>query len=213
VLDFSVAPNDDGTFDIHLGHAWEWTSRWFSGFDLSYLDPMSVDSSDTWYVATSGSSIEASADIIGIRSPGPVAFNLVFPVSLNQSLSVSAGGIRDDSNHVSSGQGIGAWSATIRTPRVSPSFDAVVDWVPVSYTYLDYTLTERPIDSVIFNVALYGGMTISALKLGGSSPRIMVGHEWNKVQDAATGDLIVDDAGSHHRFVLSLDPSFAERAA
>jgi len=266
-LDFDVTPNEDGTFDINLAHSWQWTEGWFSGFNLAYLNPLSIEAADTYYVATSGTSIEASADIMGIRGTGPVSFSLaanilynqstikevgyvddgavrwfiindrnimmilprikagvsgrsgmlsarvdaefapVFPVSLKQALSVSSGGPREENVLSSGGQGTGAWSAsasaTFNTPLVSPSFEALVDWVPIAYSYLDYSLAERSIDSVVFNIAVFGGMTIHAVRLGGASPRIMIGYEWNKVRDNATGTFIVDDAGSL-RFKIGL---------
>ncbi len=259
-LDFDVVPNDNGTFDINLAHSWEWADGWFSGFDLAYLNPLSIVSDDTYYVATSGTSLEASADLLGIRGTGPVSFSLAanilyspstinevgyvdaddgryflvndrhielllprikagvsgysgvfsgsfsaefapwFPVSLSQTLSVGTGGPRDEMTHISNGYGMGAWSATasaaMRTTLVSPSFEALVDWVPVAYSYLDYALQEQSLNSIIMNVSVFGGVTINALKLGGSSPRIMIGYEWNKVRDTVAGTLIVDDPGS-----------------
>ena len=264
-LDFEVSPNDNGTLDIFLDHSWTWTTGWFSGFNFAYMNPLSIDESDDLYVATSGTSVEASVDLLGYRWLGPVSFSiagnilfnpsrtkevgyldhgieryflvnerdiqLILPriksgvqvkagrfraevdgelapwlkVLFKQKLSVNTAGPRTETSLDSDGLGTMAWSIrgslSLSTAIALPSVEGSVDMVPIEYSYIalgedgdgNIVPFTTSLDSTMINLAVYGGFSLHGIKLGGSSPRIMIGYAWSGVKDNLTGENILDE--------------------
>ena len=56
-------------------HSWEWGAGFYSGFDLSYLNPQEKYTDATTYSVTSGTVFEVSGDILGWQSPGSRVFS------------------------------------------------------------------------------------------------------------------------------------------
>lgn len=275
-LDFEVSPNENGTFDVFLDHSWTWNTGWFSGFDFAYMNPLSIDESDELYVATSGTSVEVSADLLGYRWTGPVSFSiagnilfnpsrtkevgyldrgidryflvnerdikLILPriksgvqvkagrfraevdgefapwlkVLFNQKLSVNTAGPRTETSLDSDGLGSMAWSVrgslAFSTAIASPSVEGSINMVPIEYTYialgedLDGNIVPftTSLDSTMINLAVYGGFSLHGIKLGGSSPRIMVGYSWSGVKDNLTGENILEEPELRFKVGLGL---------
>jgi hypothetical protein len=84
-LSFDASPNPNGTFDLRIDHSWGWGAGFFTGFDAALLNPLSVDSGSGYYVATSGTSIEASGDVLGYTTKGPMKVGIAANVLYNPS--------------------------------------------------------------------------------------------------------------------------------
>jgi len=84
-LELDVSPKENGTLDVSAGHTFVWSDAFWSSVSLSVENPLSVDESDTMYVALSGTSMELSADVLGVRFGGPVRFGLALNVLYNPS--------------------------------------------------------------------------------------------------------------------------------
>jgi len=257
-LELDVSPKENGTLDVSAGHTFTWNDAFWSSISISVENPVSVDESEGIYVATSGTSAEFSADLIGVRFGGPsyigfalnVLYNpsdikevgyvdmtddsrlflvnerrieLLLPrlkmsasgalgplrlsaegelspwytVNLTQTLTTSGSGTPVEKTLQSPGTGNWAASAdgsiVIIGSILSPELRFGFDSVPMAYDYLDALGTERYLDSLIVNVRIMGGASLSFLRSGGSAPRILAGYEWNRVQDKSTNSWIVDD--------------------
>jgi len=84
-LGFDLSPNANGTIDLSAYHTLEWGSGFWSSFDVTMTSPMAVDEDEGLYVATSGTSLEASLDLIGFHF-GPsrnlgIALNIFYSPS------------------------------------------------------------------------------------------------------------------------------------
>jgi len=256
-LDFDVSPNPNGSLDVNASQTFAWGESLWSSVSLSVENPLAVDDDDAYYVATSGTSVEASVDILGFRFSGPAGFGmalnllynpsdlkevgyidlvdgsrlflvndrhieLILPrlktslsanagplklsiegevapwymVTLTQTLSTSTSGVPVEKTLSSPGTGNWAYSAdavlvinnSVLTPELRFGFDSV----PIAYAYLDALGTESYLDSLIFNVRAMAGGSIDFLRFSGAAPRVLVGYEWNRVQNRATGEWIVD---------------------
>ncbi len=145
-----------------------------------------------------------SSSLINLRLSGEAA--PWFFVLFDQSLYVADSGARLPTTLSTTSSGFAAASAnanlSIFGKAVTPELQVFADYVPIAYEYLDYTLTRRNLDSTILNYGILGGFTITALKNLGSAPRIMIGYEWQKVRDNASGTWIVSDG--RLRFALAL---------
>lgn len=88
-LGIDLSPNANGTIDLSASHTLEWGSGLWSSFDVTMTSPMDVEEDTGLYVATSGTSLEASLDLIGFHF-GPsrnfgVALNVFYsPSSINE---------------------------------------------------------------------------------------------------------------------------------
>lgn len=82
---FEVSPNEHGALDINVDHAWRWAGGFYSGFEAALVNPLDVNSAAQYYVATSGTSLETSVDILGYategRIPLDVAANVLYAPS------------------------------------------------------------------------------------------------------------------------------------
>jgi hypothetical protein len=129
-----------------------------------------------------------------------------FFVCFDQSLYVDDSGARLPTTLSTTSSGFAAASVnanlSIFEKVIAPELQVFVDYVPITYDYLDYTLTKRNLNSMILNYGILGGFTITALKNLGSAPRIMIGYEWQKVRDNSSGSWIVSDG--RLKFALAL---------
>lgn len=130
-----------------------------------------------------------------------------FFVFFDQSLYVDDSGARLPTTLSTTSSGFAAASAnanlSLLGKTIAPELQIFVDYVPIAYDYLDYTLTRRSLDSTILNYGILGGFTITALKNLGSAPRIMIGYEWQKVRDNSSGTWIVSNGQLKFAFALS----------
>lgn len=144
----------------------------------------------------------------GLRFGLNAEFAPWFPVFFAQSLSVSTSGPREEKTTASTGYGAMAWAASgnaaLRSPVASVLLEGGIDWVPVRYTYLDYSLTESTLDSLMVNFNFYGGLALHFIKLGDASPRVMVGLEKETVTNQADGSKLVGDTKVRFKFGLGL---------
>lgn len=129
-------------------------------------------------------------------------------VFFDQALYIDDSGTLDPTTLSSFGSGMGAFSATMRisasTSFIKPEVEAIIDYIPVAYDYLDYTLSSAHLDSTIINFRLMGGLTLTALNAAGSAPRIMVGYEWNKVKDNSSDTWVIDTGEMKFAFSLAM---------
>ena len=84
-LELDVSPKENGTLDVSASHTFSWSDALWSSVSLSVENPISVEESETLYVATSGTSAEFSADLIGMRFGGPSWFGIALNVLYNPS--------------------------------------------------------------------------------------------------------------------------------
>lgn len=257
-LELDISPKENGTLDVSAGHTFVWSDAFWSSISLSVENPVSVDESDGMYVATSGTSAEFSADLVGFRFRGfaniGLALNVLFnpssikevgyvdlpdasrlflinerrielllprlkasaygnlgplrlsvegevspwyTVSLTQTLTTSASG--DPTVGTIESPGTGSWAASadgsivIKGSFISPEVRFGFDSVPMAYDYLNAFGVQGSIDSLIVNLRLMGGASLSFLRSGGSAPRVLAGYEWNRVQDRSSGLWVVND--------------------
>ena len=96
----------------------------------------------------------------------------------------------------------GRLGVALDLPAFMPELECTVDYVPIAYEYLDYSYARKRLDSTIINFGIMGGVTVRGSGGAESAPRFMVGYEWNRVRDNATGAYVVD--GGRMRFSLGV---------
>jgi hypothetical protein len=84
-LDFDISPNPNGSIDVNASQTFTWGESLWSSLSLSVENPLSVDEDAAYYVATSGTSVEASVDILGYRFKGPAGFGVALNLLYNPS--------------------------------------------------------------------------------------------------------------------------------
>ena len=75
-LEFDVSPNESGSLDVRGSQTFQWNSSVWSYISLAVENPVSVAERDNYYIATSGTSISASVDVLGYRYNGAVKLGI-----------------------------------------------------------------------------------------------------------------------------------------
>ncbi len=88
-LELDVSPQANGTLAMHASHTLAWNDSLWSSLSLSVENPLEVDEGEGRYVATSGTIIEGSLDVLGYRFKGPLRLGLAInalysPMSLKE---------------------------------------------------------------------------------------------------------------------------------